>query len=74
LQPADAGRIRPGAEVTVRAAGREAQAKISFVSPALDEKTRLVPVIATLDNRDGRWRVGEPVTASVTLTGTGTAG
>jgi len=71
LQPGDAGRIRPGAEVAVRAAGREAQGRISFISPALDEKTRLVPVIATLDNRDGRWRVGEPVTASITLAGTG---
>ncbi|KAG5731130.1 hypothetical protein E4T56_gene5283, partial [Termitomyces sp. T112] len=71
LQQGDAGRIRSGAEVIVRAAGREAQGRISFISPALDEKTRLVPVIATLDNRDGRWRVGEPVTASITLAGTG---
>jgi cobalt-zinc-cadmium efflux system membrane fusion protein len=71
LQPQDAGRVRPGAMVNVKAAGRQATAKVTFVSPALDANTRLVPVIATLDNRDGLWRVGEPVTASVALTGSG---
>jgi cobalt-zinc-cadmium efflux system membrane fusion protein len=71
LQPADAGRVKPGNLVTVTAAGRQATAKVSFVSPALDAQTRLVPVIATLDNRNMEWRVGEPVTASVQLTGSG---
>ncbi len=71
LLPQDAGRVRPGAIVTVKAAGREATAKVSYVSPALDAATRQVPVIATLDNPSGEWRVGEPVTASVTLTGSG---
>jgi len=42
---------------------------VSFVSPALDAQTKLVPVIATLDNRAGQWRVGEAVTASVALSG-----
>jgi cobalt-zinc-cadmium efflux system membrane fusion protein len=68
LQPQDAGRVRPGNTVTVKAAGREATARVTFVSPALDTATRLVPVIATLDNRAGQWRVGEPVTASISLT------
>ncbi len=71
LQPQDAGRVRPGATVNIKAAGRQATAKVTFVSPALDANTRLVPVIATLDNRDGLWRVGEPVTASVALTDSG---
>lgn len=71
LQPQDAGRVHPGAIVTVKAAGREAAARVRFVSPALDTNTRLVPVIATLANQDGQWRVGEPVTAAVTLTGSG---
>lgn len=71
LQPADAGRVKPGNSVTVRAAGRARVAQIRFVSPALDAQTRLVPAIATLDNRDGQWRVGEPVTASVQLNGSG---
>jgi cobalt-zinc-cadmium efflux system membrane fusion protein len=71
LQPADAGRVRPGNTVTVTAAGRSAEAKVTFVSPALDTATRLVPVITTLDNRAGQWRVGEAVTASVQLSGEG---
>jgi len=71
LKPDDASKIRPGNIVTVRAAGRHATARIAFVSPALDPQTRLVPAIATLDNHGGRWRVGEPVTASIQLTGSG---
>lgn len=71
LQPADAGRVRPGAIVTVRAPGREAQARVRFVSPALDMSNRQVPVIATIDNRGGQWRIGEAVTASVQLSGDG---
>ncbi|WP_313803927.1 efflux RND transporter periplasmic adaptor subunit [Sphingobium sp.] len=71
LQPQDAGRVRPGAAVTVKAPGREAHAKVGFVSPALDPATRLVPVIATLPNNDGQWRVGEPVTASIALSDSG---
>ena len=71
LQPADAGRVRPGAIVTVRAPGREAQARVRFVSPALDMSNRQVPVIATIDNRGGQWRIGEAVTASVQLSGNG---
>ena len=71
LQPADAGRVRPGATVTVVAPGRQATGRVSFVSPALDNETRLVPLIATLDNRAGQWRVGESVTASVQLASDG---
>lgn len=69
LQPADAGRIRPGAAVSVTAPGRQATGKISFVSPALDPATKLVPAIAILDNRAGQWRVGEAVIASIALSG-----
>jgi len=71
LKPEDAGRIRPGAIVTVLALGRSATARISFVSPALDPQTRLVPAMASLDNGGGLWRVGEAVTASVQLAGSG---
>ena len=71
LKPEDAGRVKPGNTVMVRAPGREASARISFVSPALDPQTRQVPVIATLANGGGQWRVGEPVTASVQLSSTG---
>lgn len=71
LKPEDAGRIGPGAQVTVTASGRSATARISFVSPALDPQTRLVPAIASLDNSGNLWRVGEAVTASVRLAGDG---
>lgn len=67
LQPADAGRVWPGTAVRVTAAGRQQQARVTFVSPVLDESTRLVQVIATLDNASGTWRVGEPVTADFLL-------
>src|SRR3546814_5243849 len=37
--------------------------------PIFDATTRLVPVIARIDNRDGLWRIGETVTAAVLLPG-----
>lgn len=67
LSPADAGKVRPGAQVEVVAGDREATGRVDFVSPVLDETTRLVTVIAILDNRAGLWRVGEPVNASIRL-------
>jgi cobalt-zinc-cadmium efflux system membrane fusion protein len=71
LVPADAGRVRPGTPVEVVSGGRRQQARVTFVSPILDETTRLVPVIATIDNRRGQWRIGETVTASILLPATG---
>lgn len=65
LVPADAGRVRPGGRVEVTSAGRRQDGRITFVSPILDETTRLVPVIATIDNGGGIWRVGENVSVSV---------
>lgn len=65
LSPADAARVSRGNVVQVSAPPRRSVGTISFVSPALDPKTRLVPVIARLDNRNGQWRVGEPVTATI---------
>ncbi len=65
LLPADAGRVRPGAGVTVTAPGRRQEARVTFVSPVLDETTRLVPVIARLANNGGIWRIGETVNASI---------
>ena len=67
LSPADAGRVRPGTRVEVTAADRRQEGRVTFVSPILDETTRLVQVIVTLDNSGGTWRVGEPVTASLIL-------
>lgn len=67
VSAADAARLHPGNPVEVTAAGREARARIRFVAPALDPQTRLVRVAADLDNRDGRWRAGEPVQARILI-------
>lgn len=67
VSPADAGRVSPGTRVEVTAAGRRQEGRVTFVSPVLDESTRLVSVIAALDNAGGQWRVGEPVTAAFLL-------
>ncbi|WP_404714240.1 efflux RND transporter periplasmic adaptor subunit [Sphingomonas sp. MMS24-J13] len=71
LPPADAGRVRPGMRVEVSAAGRKQDGRVTFVSPVLDDDTRLVQLIATLDNSGGTWRVGEPVTTAIILPSTG---
>lgn len=71
LPPADAGRVKPGMRVAVTAAGRRQEGRVTFVSPVLDERTRLVQVIIGLDNGGGTWRVGEPVTAAIMLPSTG---
>ncbi|WP_137898046.1 efflux RND transporter periplasmic adaptor subunit [Sphingomonas sp. 2SG] len=65
LVPSDAGRVRPGARVEVTAAGRRQEGRVTFVSPILDETTRLVPVIVTLDNAGSTWRIGETVNVSI---------
>jgi cobalt-zinc-cadmium efflux system membrane fusion protein len=69
LSPADAARVSRGSVVQVTALPRRSTASITFVSPALDPKTRLVPVIARMDNRSGQWRVGEPVNVAVEVAG-----
>lgn len=72
LSPADAGKVRPGSAIEIVAGDRRSAARVSFVSPILDEATRLATVIAVIDNRSGQWRVGEPVTASIRLADSGT--
>ncbi len=71
ISPADAGKVRPGAAMEIVSGDRKTSARVNFVSPVLDETTRLVTVIASIDNRAGQWRVGEPVTASIELSGGG---
>lgn len=65
LDPATAARVQPGSEVTVSSNARNANARIAFISPVLDAKTRQVRAIATLDNRSDLWRVGETVQATI---------
>jgi cobalt-zinc-cadmium efflux system membrane fusion protein len=71
LVPSDAGRVKPGARVEVTAAGRRQEGRVTFVSPILDETTRLVPVIVTRDNAGSTWRVGETVNVSIMVPASG---
>lgn len=71
LSPADAGKVGPGSGIEIVSGDRRSAARVDFVSPILDETTRLATVIAVIDNRSGQWRVGEPVTASIQLPGGG---
>lgn len=73
LSPTDAGKVRPGSQIEIVSGDRRSVARVDFVSPILDETTRLASVIAVIDNRAGQWRVGEPVTASIQLPGGGPA-
>jgi cobalt-zinc-cadmium efflux system membrane fusion protein len=59
--------VPEGSSVSIRAIGIEggASAKIVFVSPLLDRETRNARVIASLPNRDHRWKPGTFVTAEV---------
>ena len=63
----NASRVRPGTIVEVTAGARRQQARVRFVSPALDAETRLVRMIADLDNRSGQWRAGETVAARIRI-------
>lgn len=65
LSPTDAGKVRAGMPVEVRSGDRRAEARIGFVSPVLDDATRLVPAVALLDNGGALWRPGEPVTVAI---------
>lgn len=71
VSPEDIAAVREGGPVTIRAIGGdgEAEARVIFVSPLLDRETRNARVIATLANRDHRWRPGTFVTAEVPLAG-----
>ena len=65
LTASDAARINRGIAVDVRSGDRAGRGSITFVSPVLDEATRLVQVIARLDNAQSLWRPGEPVTVAI---------
>ena len=68
----DAGRLRAGAQVRVRAEGvsgpgSPGSGKITAVNSIVDEATRNVQIQATLGNSDGRLRPGMFVEAEVIL-------
>ena len=71
VSPEDIASVNEGAAITIRAIGTndEASARVIFVSPLLDRETRNARVIATLSNRDHRWKPGTFVTAEVPIGG-----
>ena len=71
LSPSDAARVQPGSGIEIMAGDRKSAARVSFMSPVLDQSSRLVTVIAIIDNNARQWRVGEPVTASIRLAAEG---
>jgi len=71
LDAADAGRVAPGTVLAISAPGRQGSGRVTFISPALDETTRLVPAIATVRNAQGNWRIGEAVQIALELPASG---
>lgn len=71
VSPEDIGAVREGVTVKIRAIGTEdeANAGVIFVSPLLDRETRNARVIATMPNKEHRWKPGTFVTAEVPLSG-----
>ncbi|MBR0752790.1 efflux RND transporter periplasmic adaptor subunit [Bradyrhizobium jicamae] len=71
VSPEDIAAVREGVPVKIRAIGSddEASADVIFVSPLLDRETRNARVIATLPNKDHRWKPGTFITAEVPLGG-----
>ncbi|MGF6309909.1 cobalt-zinc-cadmium efflux system membrane fusion protein [Bradyrhizobium sp. i1.8.4] len=71
VSPEDINAVREGVSVKIRAIGTEdvANAGVIFVSPLLDRETRNARVIATMPNKDHRWKPGTFVTAEVPLSG-----
>ncbi|QIG92640.1 MULTISPECIES: efflux RND transporter periplasmic adaptor subunit [unclassified Bradyrhizobium] len=69
VSPEDIAAVREGLSVKIRAIGTEDEtsADVIFVSPLLDRDTRNARVIATLPNKDHRWKPGTFVTAEVPL-------
>ncbi|KJC62027.1 cation transporter [Bradyrhizobium sp. LTSPM299] len=75
VSPEDIGSVHEGVPIRIRTIGSEdeAVADVIFVSPLLDRETRNARVIATMPNRDHRWKPGTFVTAEVPLTGASSA-
>ena len=70
LYPQFASRVRTGQVVRIRSQGDdpiEAESKVSYVGPLLEQDTRISYARAILGNASGRWTPGLYVSASVTV-------
>ena len=61
--------VRTGQDATIRAehSGREAQGRITMLSPTVNEETRTATARVVMDNDDGSWRPGVFVVGRVSV-------
>lgn len=71
VAPSDVAKVSERVEVSIKAAatGLAAKARVSFISPMLDQNTRSARVVASLDNGNHAWRPGTYITAEIPLNG-----
>lgn len=69
VSTADLAQVREGQQVLISAGaeGLKAEARITFISPILNQDTRSARVIATMDNKGMLWRPGSFATAQVVV-------
>ncbi|MBX9842045.1 MAG: efflux RND transporter periplasmic adaptor subunit [Xanthobacteraceae bacterium] len=68
VSPSELPSVKEGQPVTISArTGQSAEGKIVFISPVLDKDSRAARVVAQIDNKEGQWRPGSFVTASVAV-------
>lgn len=68
LAPADLPFARIGQDVGVTGGALRANGKVVVLSPVIDPDTRAAKAVVELDNADGRWKLGDFVSAEL-LTG-----
>ncbi len=68
LAPADLPFARIDQEVGVTGGALRATGKVVILSPVIDPDTRAAKAVVELDNKDGRWKLGDFVSAEL-LTG-----
>ena len=69
VSTADLAQVREGQQVLISAGtdGPKTDARITFISPMLNQDTRSARVIATMDNKGLMWRPGSFATAQVII-------
>jgi cobalt-zinc-cadmium efflux system membrane fusion protein len=67
VSPGDLALVKEGQAVTIAARGlaETAEGRIVFISPMLDKETRAARVVAEIANKDGIWRPGSFITATI---------
>ena len=70
VSPGDLPLVHEGQTVAIRteATGEQAEGRIVFIGPVLDQNTRAARVVAELPNPEERWRPGSFVSAEIRVT------